>query len=276
MGYGWLYSSHPVKTEPTCRAVTSGTQSEQRTEENIPWKELETPEGREHYLVNQMDFASFGFPCPSSMTSHDSVHEFTMKLMASHASPLFKSPIAGPPALFNTPLPSELHNDNHDITQTTCPKEPQRSEQTTPSSPQPAVMPQPAVPQPAVTAAPRNRPLFTSPLPDLLLDKDPVPDTPTTPSLNIPATTETPEDLMLDVSNASGAAGEHSKQNHEGTRSDAIDGDTGAMKTTTKRKRQPAKRPPVSARELRSSRIEQPAVMTPAAYVTPSLLHFLP
>lgn len=213
-----------------------------------------------------------------------------MKLMVSHASPLFKSPTAGPPSVFNTPLPSthnspepeqspatsELHNDNYDITQNTDPKEPQSPEQTTPSLPQPAVTPQPAVPQPTVMAAPRNRPLFTSPLPDLLLDEDPVPDTPTTLSLNIPATTETPKDLMLDVSNASGAAGEHSKQNHEGTRSDAIDGDTGAMRTATKRKRRPAKLLPVSARELRSSRIEQPAVMTPAMYVTPSLLHFLP
>lgn len=68
--------------------VASGTQNECRTTENIPWNDLESPEGRECYLINHCAFSSFSSFYPTTMT-RDMLYEIGVTLV-SHGSPLFK------------------------------------------------------------------------------------------------------------------------------------------------------------------------------------------
>lgn len=61
--------------------------------ENLPWKDLETAEGRTRYLVCHDNFATLGFPHPNLVTSHDTLHDLVAKLTSPHSSPLFATSI---------------------------------------------------------------------------------------------------------------------------------------------------------------------------------------
>lgn len=72
-----------------------------RTAENLPWKELGTPGGQEHYLTNPTNFTLLGFINPTTVPSYDTVCKFAGLLMSTQTSPLFKLP--SPPGIVSPP-----------------------------------------------------------------------------------------------------------------------------------------------------------------------------
>lgn len=288
--------------------VASGFISNIRTAENLPWKELESIEGQEHYLVNHAQFAPLGFLNPPSTSSHDALCAFATKLMLPLASPLFKSaatsssplntPSSSPPSSPNqgtTDLHIETFSENTELEGTL------NYEPATPPFPQPT----PAQTNPLFAP---SRPSFKSaPPPRNTSDTVPTPTPPflVAPQLNAPAaaataatTVETSGDTTPDIRNTTEegttppaiAGVPESPTQEQGTTNGAIGGDNGTTpaqeqgttdsavgedngngKGIKKRKRGLAARPPVSTRSLRSSTSQQPST----TYVTPACVIFL-
>lgn len=268
-------------TESEYCTVTSSTQTKSRTVDNLPWSELETPEGQEHLLVNHVDFASLSFFCPTSTTPYDLVHALATKLTLPHASPLFKQPSSTPssPVIApypspptsrrqNTPSPWLLNNDPGAVTANTGPEEFPRSELVAESHSQSTSV---LASRPSTTS---NRPLFTSALPALSSATNLTPPAPAlslTPQPKaVPPTMETSNIIPLDTCKASEGDGtpadvrdaEESPGQDKGPSSGTVGGAPGNEVLGKRKRMTRTTGPPTSTRQLRSSVGQLPTVTT--------------
>lgn len=282
MGYVIYCQSHYLLL--TWTTVASDSQFNTRTAENIPWKDLESVEGQERYLVNYANFAWLGFLNLTSATSHNALREFATALMLPSASPLFKltSTMAFSPD--NTPSPSLPSSPNRDTTNLLNNLSQNPGLEPAPS-PTPMMM---SLPQdPSITAS--SRPVFTSNPPPAA----PIPPTPMLtidPQLTGSTATEFPQGSRLDVrsvaeqedttSTAIRDIPESSKQEHNSNSNDGAtsrDNESNNLARKWKRGVRVAARPPPSTRKLRSgaAKSQTPAITTKETSVAPGSIIFL-
>jgi hypothetical protein len=100
-------------TSDVARLVRSGTKQVPRAPETIPWRELDTPEGRMNYLSDPSAFQLSGFAHPGSSMSIPQLYDLARKLCTTSVT-LFRSPhlpdstLQGDTSPPNSPVPSTI------------------------------------------------------------------------------------------------------------------------------------------------------------------------